>query len=492
MGLLTLLLLPPALLALHVPHLPRPYEGCTTILAAGNATLDGSILLGKNRDLREFDAQWLYHSPRQSHPPNSTVRLQYIEIPQVDVTWAWIGFKTNIERWGIGMGINEWGVAVADNDAPTREPLEGLRGLHDNDICRLILERCRTAREGVELVGHLIEVYGHADVGEIYFIADPEEGWIVEAAGHHWAAVRVRDGVAVRGNQFEIGDRWDLGSEDLVDYAVKMGWCSSPEEFDFAECYSPGGYPYRSSRERVERILQLLRPKVGSITPVDLMEVLRDHYEGTSLYYVDPHHNPRHRTICTYRTVASMVAHLRPGLPREMQVIHCCMASPCTGVYVPVYASVEGVPEPYLEGFSHQEDVESAWWAFKRVQLMVEENHSGLQPRVRALWEGFVEEVEREREEIEAEALRLLEGGDREEAVKLLGEFVEDRLMEAYHRALELPELVERGGGEEERRRGLPTYLALIASTAALSTVVAYLWLRRRFANPLNPGRWCR
>lgn len=96
--------------------------GCTTILVAGDATKDGSIILGKNRDLGEWDVQWLYHQSRMRHPPNSTVRLQYIEIPQVEETYAWIGFKTNIQRWGVGMGINEWGVVVVDNDALTREP----------------------------------------------------------------------------------------------------------------------------------------------------------------------------------------------------------------------------------------------------------------------------------------------------------------------------------------------------------------------------------
>ncbi|MCW4020803.1 MAG: C69 family dipeptidase, partial [Candidatus Bathyarchaeota archaeon] len=167
----------------------RYAEECTTVLAAGNATRDGSIILAKNRDLSEYELQWLYKALRQSHPHGMMVKLQYIEIPQVDVTWAWVGSKSYTKKWGVGMGINEWGVAVADNDAPTREPLEGERGLHDNDICRLILERARTAREGMLVAGELIEEYGHSYVGEIYWVADPEECWIVECAGHHWAAV---------------------------------------------------------------------------------------------------------------------------------------------------------------------------------------------------------------------------------------------------------------------------------------------------------------
>ncbi|MCW4050837.1 MAG: hypothetical protein NWE89_13985, partial [Candidatus Bathyarchaeota archaeon] len=98
-------------------------EGCTTALAAGNATSDGTIILAKNRDLSEYEIQWLYRAPREHHTAGAVVRLQYIEIPQVEVTWAWVGSKSYTKKWGIGMGMNEWGVVVADNDAPTREPL---------------------------------------------------------------------------------------------------------------------------------------------------------------------------------------------------------------------------------------------------------------------------------------------------------------------------------------------------------------------------------
>ena len=103
-------------------------EGCTTILAAGNATRDGSVILAKNRDLSEYEIQWLYRAPRQRHTSGATVRLQYIEIPQVSETWAWVGSKSYTKKWGVGMGMNMWGVAVADNDAPTQEPLKVREG----------------------------------------------------------------------------------------------------------------------------------------------------------------------------------------------------------------------------------------------------------------------------------------------------------------------------------------------------------------------------
>jgi secernin len=248
------------------PEITEHWGECTTVLAAGNATSDGSIILAKNRDLSEYEVQWLYRAPRQSHPLGTTVKLQYIEIPQINVTWAWVGSKSYTKKWGVGMGINEWGVVVADNDAPTREPLEGERGLHDNDICRLILERSKTAQEGTMVAGALIEEYGHANVGQIYWVADPNECWIVECAGHHWAAVRITDGVAVRANQFQITIHWDAGSEDLVEYAVQKGWCGSAEDSTLQIATPRGTTPTDPRRRGLRGGTNSPRERSGTLT----------------------------------------------------------------------------------------------------------------------------------------------------------------------------------------------------------------------------------
>ena len=424
--------------------------GCTTVLAAGNATVDGSIIVAKNRDLSEYEVQWLYRAPSMHHAPGATVSLQYIEIPQAETTWGWVGSKSYDKKWGVGMGINEWGVVVADNDASTREPLEGEAGLHDNDVCRLVLERSKTAYEGVQLVGSLIEMYGHSFVGEIYWIVDEEEAWIVECAGHHWAAVKVEDGVAVRANQFQITTRWDEGSDDLVEYAVDQGWCESADDFSFAECYFSRGYPYRSSQTRLERGLDLLGRNMGSLTREDLMEVLSDHYEDTPMYR-SPHGNDLYRTICSGRTVSAMVVQLDPGLPSGMQVMWYCMSSPCVGVFMPVYANVSTVPEPYLMGEGPESlsgyDEESAWWVFKRLQLSVDEAYGERQPVVRERWDEIYAAASIEVEEMEEVLLGLYRDGEEAEARRLMDALVDERLMEGYGLAVET--VNGFSGGEE-------------------------------------------
>ena len=471
----------------------RSFEaGCTTILAAGNATRDGSIILGKNRDLSEYEIQWLYRAPREHHPSGATLKLQYIEIPQVSVTWAWVGSKSHTKKWGVGMGINEWGVSVADNDAPTREPLEGERGLHDNDICRLILERSKTAREGMLTAGSLIEDYGHSFVGEIYWVADATECWIVECAGRHWAAVKITDGVAVRANQFQITTHWDAGSEDLVEYAIKMGWCKSAGDFNFAKCYSKSGYPYRSSQTRLERGLELLEGKVGDLTREDLMETLADHYEETSMYDT-AHANPGFRTICNKRTVSAMVAHFKPQHPSEMQVMWYCMSSPCISVFMPVYTNISAIPDPYLTGIGPEDissyDSSSAWWVFKKLQLLVDEDYEELHPTVRDSWDDLYTDLAAETAQLEDDLLNLFSDNEYDEARRTMEQLVEEKLMESYQLALqtvdELSGVEEETGGIEEeiaedKKKEFPLFgLSIVFTILIAGVTVLYLYLMK-------------
>ncbi|MBS7649561.1 C69 family dipeptidase [Candidatus Bathyarchaeota archaeon] len=450
-------------------------EECTTILVAGNATRDGSILLAKNRDLSEYEYQWLYRVNRQTHKPGELLRLQYIQIPEVSETWGWIGSKSHTKKWGVGMGINEWGVAVADNDAPTREPLQGERGLHDNDICRLVLERSRSAREGALLAGKLIEEYGHSYIGQIYWIADPEECWIVEGAGRHWAAIRVKDGIVVRANQFQITTYWDEGSEDLVDYAINQGWCKSREEFDFARCYSPPDYPYSTSQTRIERALELLRGINGTITREDLMRLLGDHYEGTRMYNT-PHNNPNYRTICSKRTVSAMVAELRPNIPLQMQLMWFCMSTPCTGVFIPVYANTSRIPEPYLTGSGPEEissyDEGSAWWVFKKLQLLVDDNYSKLHPKVRSSFDAFYNNVSKQVDQLEEDLINLFLGKRDNEAQNKIDIFVEEKLNQGYQLCIRIVKDLLIESEEPEKKENGEDKIFIYVSILVIAIVI--------------------
>jgi len=238
-----------------------------------------------------------------------------------------------------------------------------------------------------------------------------------------------------------------------VEYAWGRGSYESDMGFSFAELYSSRGYPYGSSQTRVERGLDLLGNELGALTREDLMDVLSDHYEGTPMYR-SPHGNDLYRTICSGRTVSAMVAQLEPDLPSGMQVMWYCMSSPCVGVFMPVYANVSTVPEPYLKGEGPESlsgyDEESAWWVFKMLQLSVDEDYGVRQPLVRERWDEIYIDASSEVEEMEGVLLGLYGDGDEAEARRLMDALVEERLMEGYGLAVETVNGF-RGGEEPEQ-----------------------------------------
>jgi secernin len=129
-----------------------------------DATLSGQVLFGKNSDRPIFDCQPLVFHARQTWVPGSTLKLEYVDLPQVEVTFATLG-SSPYWCWGYEEGINEHGVVIGNEAIPTRtfrdladqfrrgRPAElGLLGM---DLIRLALERSRSARQAVEVMGAL-------------------------------------------------------------------------------------------------------------------------------------------------------------------------------------------------------------------------------------------------------------------------------------------------------------------------------------------------
>ena len=233
-------------------------------------------------------------------------------IPEVAHTYAY--FDAN---YGI---MNEHQLSIGEctdkaNVHPLPEP--GKRIFYSAELSRMAMERCKTAREAVQLMGELIEKYGYYGTGETLIVADPVEGWVMEMCGYEmegtggvWAAQRVPDdGFFVAANQFRIRDiRQDakdmMYSKNLFEAAQRKGWWK-PEDglLDWTRVYGDGEFhhPYYSLR-RVWRAQMLAAPSLnlsawveGPFTRVypfsikpdqklsveNIFAIHRDNYEGT-------------------------------------------------------------------------------------------------------------------------------------------------------------------------------------------------------------------
>ena len=181
------------------------------------------------------------------------------------------------------------------------------------ELEKIALQRCTTAREAIRLIGQLVAEYGYGDSGECLTIADPNEVWHFEVFGEGpdkiggvWAAVRIPDDhVGVSANISRIStldlkdkDRY-MASENVFSVAKKMGFWDGKEPFKFWKAYSGGNYfgEPKAFSIREYFILNALAPSLKlsydseelpiSVKPdkpvavTDVMALLRQTYEGT-------------------------------------------------------------------------------------------------------------------------------------------------------------------------------------------------------------------
>src|SRR5690606_20514794 len=101
----------------------------------------------------------LTYTPHTQHPPGTTVRCTYVEVPQVPETYETV-LSRPFWMWGAEMGANECGVAIGNEAVFTREPYDETPGLLGMDMIRLALERANTARRALDVIVDLIAAYG--------------------------------------------------------------------------------------------------------------------------------------------------------------------------------------------------------------------------------------------------------------------------------------------------------------------------------------------
>ncbi len=438
---------------------------CTMVGATGRATRDGVTILGKNRDYPVNSGQILHFQPDGENIADATQTMQFITIDAARQTWQLLGFKSMDERnrddrlwrWGVGMGMNRHQVSVANNDGNTWDTFDG-PALHDNDITRLILERCRTAREAVDLVDALIARH-HSRVPEIYTVADPAEIWIIETTGNRWAAVRVTDGVCVRANRFEItdpdlpddSDRFRLRRRELIEHARAQGqYREENGRFSFRLSYSkdyhgPDNTHYNEMRYR--RGMERMRRIEGRVTVEGIAAVLRDHFEtwtfrtddGRSIRPhtpgVDPHcslpgsllEGIPVRTICYGGTVGSMIAVSEPGVADGLGgTLWTCLHVPCLNAYVPFFPTLDLRLSEELTRAGGASEKESLWWRLAAVSRNLEarwgESDEVIR-RIRAHWAGLERKELKEWRQVRRRAAELARQGKEDKARRLLDDF---------------------------------------------------------------------
>ncbi|WP_019879059.1 C69 family dipeptidase [Succinispira mobilis] len=453
---------------------------CTTFMANGKAVAGGKgTIIAKNRDVGVNALSEINIHEARRHTDNHLYKAAYIDIPQVAETYKFIGSRS-AGRWGYGMGINEFQVIASDNDANSRDALDFKSGLHDNDVIRLILERAKTAREGVQVVTDLVEKYGQAWNGIMFEIGDPNEFWIVEVTGRRWVAKRYVDTFTARSNQYQITDDYDLAAKDLLSFAESQQWIKPGlKKINFRAVYGtlelypanndnlaqrPAMEKLYNTEMRYQRAMQLLAPQNGYISIENIMPMMRDHYDEYTLpsgKVIPMHQKPFYsseyadwynrewvdkwpskdtintsmyiRGVCGHdlgwgATMATAIMVARPEQPNELGLMLHSYMQPCLSTFVPFYVGLEQVPTAY--------QTPEAAFAFHGIAMRAFGNYDLYHDAIRAAFQPYETQLLKDlfyfEEEYKEEMVAKNHPGHAQE---LLNKFVADKAAQALQAA---------------------------------------------------------
>jgi len=462
-----------ALLALFPSSGYEARAACTVILIGKDATADGSVVLAANDDWPGYPSH-LVHVPGKKHATGEMYTLvRGKRIPQVETTFGYnyvccvYSTGTRKESWLYGINENQVAVAMAGAYNFKEFDTEGCE-LEADDLPWLVLERAKTARDGLEIITGLIDELG-LDGGSVdeggsvsLAIADPDEGWWFEPIpGGPWMATRVPDNaVSFRPNCFgthvvDLNDKANLLiSDNLVNLAVANGWYKPGTPFDYVGTYclsrdrSEGFHetdPVNAMRRwrmaslfsgkklPEKRVAYEVVPE-NKITIRGVMAVLRDYLQGTeydlskapgSGAYGNPFHEDWGIGLSRAGTVVSIVTQLRSRLPNEIGgIMWVAFDTPATSVYVPWYLGITDTPEPYKVGEAGKYNDGSAWWNFQEVgNLCFRRYHDAALKDVIPAWKTFEDREFEEIGSIDKKALQLYREKGRAAAREFLNEY---------------------------------------------------------------------
>lgn len=399
--------------------------GCTNYLITRSASTDGSTMITYAADSHDLYGE-LYYTPAGDHVEGSMLKIyewdtgKYLgEIRQVAHTYSVVG------------NMNEHQVAIGETTYGGRGELRDKNAIMDyGSLMYIALQRARTAREAIQVIADLMDEYGYYSSGESFSISDPNEVWIMEMIGKGpenkgavWVARKVPDGYVcahanqARIRQFPLNDPQNcLYAKDVISFAREKGWFDGKDEdFSFADTYAPldfGGL--RFCEARVWSFFRKVAPSMefdlayvmgdptGEKLPLwvkpekklsvrDVMEAMRDHFEGTPLdmtkgvgagpyelpyrwrpltWEVDGKKYCNERAAATQQTGFSFVAQARNSLPDPIGgVLWFGVDDAASNVYVPMYCGIREVPHSFAVGTGAFDTFtwESAFWVFNFV-----------------------------------------------------------------------------------------------------------------------------
>ena len=410
-------------------------EACTIMLVTKGASTDGSVFLAHCDDDFAYNPNVAFVPAK--NPKRGSMRPVYPDaidklpeshtkaighIPEVEHTYAYIETDYAV--------MNEHGLMMAEC-ADKSEHLtelsykEGGGIFYSTELERVALERCKTAREAIKLMGALVDEYGLYDTAETIFVADKNEGWLFEmqptpsSKGGLWIAEKIPDGhFAIAANQLRIraireNDPNQMFNPRLPQMLEELGWAAydAAGNIDWVKSLQAEEreHPYYSMR-RVWRGLSTVAPSLNlsptvngwdsdyyplSVKPdkklaiTDVMSLYRDYYQGTEFdmttkNFAGVHGSPydytekSERAILSADTAYSYIAQVNDKLPAP--VFWLSTNTPLENPFIPF--AVAKMPAAYDKVLRDTYDASKMYWASSQVTALTKGYFNVMSPIV--------------------------------------------------------------------------------------------------------------
>ena len=287
----------------------------------------------KNSDRSPNEVQIMEYHPA-AEGLSGEVACTYISIPQAERTYA-VLLSRPYWMWGAEMGVNQWGLCIG-NEAVFTKGAYGKTGLTGMDMVRLALERCKNAKEALELLIDLLETYGQGGncgfdhdfyYDNAFLLMDREELYVLETAGKQWAYKKSTS--ASISNRLSLGDDVDA--------------CSGGRKYDFKKKHLEPVYSFFSGSAHRRQQTGSCLAGINSVG--DCMNALSQHRETVK----NPFAEGSVSSVCMHygglvgdHTTASMVVSLEED---RITVWTTGSSCPCVSLFKPwVFGSKPVLP----------------------------------------------------------------------------------------------------------------------------------------------------
>ncbi|MBQ9469740.1 MAG: C69 family dipeptidase [Bacteroidales bacterium] len=487
----------------------RPSEACTNFLVTKAASADGSTMITYAADSHYLFGE-LYFRPAADYPDGSWYDVyewdtgRYLgRIPQVRHTYSVVG---NMNEFQLAIGETTYGgrpeltdtTGLIDYGSLIYLTLQRARSAREAIavIARLLDEHGYFSSGESFSIADKDEVWVMEMIGKgTRMVTDKKTKKSHNAdKGAVWVAIRIPDGyVSGHANQARITTfplenmRTSISSKnmdklfepsvevvyshDVISFARSKGYFSGKdEEFSFSDTYAPVDFSgarfcearvwsffkdvnkdmaryedYALGKNLAHRMPLYIKPD-RKISVRDMMNFMRDHYEGTSIDMTKdmgagPHALPyrwrpmtwkydgkgyvHERATATQQTGFSFVTQSRSWLPDAIGgILWFGVDDAATTVYFPAYCSSTKVAEAYAQGNGDLLNYRDhcAFWTFNKVSNFAYLRYDLMSAEIKKVQDELEERFIRTTSTVDAEAQRLHEANP-QEAVRYLTDY---------------------------------------------------------------------